>query len=37
VDSESTRRTAANRRTLLLLGAIALAFYIGIMIIMAVR
>jgi hypothetical protein len=35
VDNDANRR--ANRRTLMLLGAIAVAFYFGIMIILSLR
>ena len=37
MDPETGQRRAANRRTLIVLGAVALAFYIGIMIILALR
>jgi hypothetical protein len=37
VKDDRQRRAAVNRRTLILLGAIALAFYFGIMIIMALK
>ena len=35
--TETQQRRAANRRTLIVLGMVALAFYIGIMVILMLR
>jgi len=37
MDTETQQRRAANRRTLFILAAVALAFYIGIMLILVLR